>query len=79
MLKIIHSNNYGNYVNIQRTISRAAQYRDDPEKLQKSNSKYYAKHFCIITNFRPTLGYYNKEEVKTDIKSFEGNKTEIFF
>ena len=40
MLKIIHSNNYGNYVNIQRTISRAAQYRDDPDGNVTHLSKY---------------------------------------
>ena len=40
----IYSKNYGNIVNLQKTISRAARCRDDPDgnviNLTKYNSKY---------------------------------------
>ena len=83
----IYSKNYGNIVHLRKTVSRAAPYRADPDGnvinlskysftiKQKNNSQYKTK----IWIFCSTPGYYNKKEIKTDIKSFERKVKLIFF
>ena len=83
----VYSKNYGNIVHLRKTVSRAAPYRADPDGnviniskysftiKQKNNSQYKTK----IWIFCSTPGYYNKKEIKTDIKSFERKVKLIFF
>ena len=79
----IHSKKYGNIVNLRKAISRAARYRDDLDGNVINLSKHLLtkKQFKVLNkNFCPTPGYYNKKEVKIDIKNFENEiKLKSFF
>ena len=81
----IHSKSYGNIVSLRKTISRAARYRDDPDGnvINLSKHSFTKIQFKVLhknLNFCPTPGYYNKKEVKTDIKNFERKiKLKSFF
>ena len=72
----IYSKKYGNIVSLQKTISMAARYRDDPDGnvINLSKHSFTKKQFKVlnkISNFCPTPGYYNKKAIKTDIKILE--------
>ena len=79
-----YSKNYGN-INLRKTISRTAQYRDYPHgyvtNLRKhSSTKKQFKELNKNLHFCPAPGYYNKKEIKTDIKNFERKiKLKSFF
>ena len=81
----IYSKNYGNIVNLRKTISRAARYRDDPDGnvINLSKHSFTKKQFKLLNknlNFCPMPGYYNKKEIKTDIENFERKiKLKSFF
>ena len=76
----IYSKNYVNIVNLRKTISTAARYRDDPNGNVTNLSKhsFTEKQFKVLkkkSKFCPTPKYSNKKELKTDIKNFEGKIT----
>ena len=81
----VYSKNYGNIVSLRKTISRTARYRDDPygNVINLSKHSFIKKQFEVLKknlNFCPTPGYYNKKEIKTDIKNFERKiKLKSFF
>ena len=58
-------------------MSRAVPYRDDPVGILINLSKHSftkKKQFKVLNenlNICPTPGYYNKKEIKTDIKNLE--------
>ena len=64
----IYSKSYGNIVNLQKAISRAAWYRDEPDGnvINLSKHSFTKKQFKVLNknlNFCPTPGYYNKKEI----------------
>ena len=70
----IYSKSYnGSISNLRKTISRAARYRYDRDGNVINLSKHSVtkKQFKVLNknlNFCPTTEYYNKKEIKTDMK-----------
>ena len=61
--------NWGNVVNLRKTISRAAIYRDDRHRnvINLSKHSFTKNLFKVLNknlNLSPRPGYYNKKEIK---------------
>ena len=71
----IYSKNHGNLIRLRKTITRSILLRNNPNENVINLSKYSFtnEQYSLLNkklNFFPTPWYYNKEELKQDIKSF---------
>ena len=71
----VHKNNHGNFIRLRKTLSSTARFKSDPSGSVINLSKHYftTYEYQVLNknfNFFITPGYFNKNQLKTDLTQF---------